>query len=169
MIQKFRITVDGKVLKEATYEDPAKSGSDRVSTNTISASSSVVVELVDIYGHKYTKNSVSGGIKDEEKENPEIPKNPELPTLPSLEEELAANTPPVITISNPSRSSISVYQGDTFNLRFSTKIGTTKRTISVAIDGIPISTATTGSDFVIPISSNNLSAGNHTATITATN
>lgn len=169
MIKKFRITVDGKVLKEATYEDPAKSGSDRVSTNTISATSSVIVELVDVYGHKYTQNGASGGATSEETTTPETSTNPELPALPSLDEEVAANTAPIITISNPSRSSISVYQGDTFNLRFSAKITTTKRTVSVAINGIPVSTATTGSDFVIPITTDNLPAGNHTATITATN
>lgn len=166
MIQKFRVTVDGKILKEAKYDDPAKTGSDRVSTNTISDSSNVLVELVDVYGMKYSKSGASGWLTTPATWSWQTDNAPQLP---SLNEEAQANTPPVISLTNPSRASISVYQGDVFNLRFNVQIATAKRTVSVSIDGVPISTANSGDSFVIPIGTTNIAPGDHTVVVTATN
>lgn len=169
MIEKFKITVDGKVLKEAKYDDPARSGTDRVSTNTINADSNVTVELVDIYGYKYTKSGSSGATN---LNNNATTSDTPLPGLPELHEETtvneASNVAPRITVTNPTRSSISVYSGDTFNLRFNTQVGTTRRTVSVSVDGAPIRSATSGESFVIPVDTSNLEPGNHTLNITLT-
>lgn len=56
MVEKLRILVNGKTIKESNYDDPAKSGSDRVSTNGIPENATVVVEIIDVYGHKYSKS-----------------------------------------------------------------------------------------------------------------
>lgn len=123
MISKIRILTDGKIIKNTQLDDPANNGSIEINTNQ--TNSSTVVELIDAYGYKYSQK-ISGG---------------ELsPTLPSMEEE-RQNIEPEITISNPPRSSISIYSGDMFNLRFQVNAGTTKRNISVQIDGKVVETA----------------------------
>ncbi len=154
-IRKFRVTVDGKTIKETTYDDAASNGKDRISTSELSNESAVVVELIDVYGHKYTKSGVTG-----------ITQNSEIPTLPSIVED-NENIEPSITITNPARASINIYKGEMFNLRFGTTLGTTKRTISIIIDGITLQTATSGDTFVIPIVTSEMSIGNHNVTITA--
>lgn len=157
-ISKFRVSVDGKVLKETSYDAPANSGADRISTTQISALSSVSVELIDTFGFKYSYNW-----------NPSWweaidPNNPSLPSISGEE----SNIDPNITVTNPSRSSISVYSWDMFNLRFSAKMAPGKRSIIVTLDWSTIQSASSWEVFVVPIETSSLSAGNHSISISAT-
>ncbi len=157
MIKTFRVTLDGKVLKETDYGSGAStSGSDRISTNQFTSDSVVTVNLVDTYGYRYSQSGQPGGAN---------PENPTLPsdtpgTLPSLIDEIGQNNPnaagPSITVSNPPRSSINIYQGDMFNLRFQVGVHTARRSVGIAIDGEVIQSANSGEVFVIPIASNDI-------------
>lgn len=162
-IRTFRVTVDGKVVKERTYEgDGLSSGSDRINIQEIQNAQNIRVDIVDVYGYRYSRTGASGGSDDNEVI---------LPTLPSIieEDQNNPNAPaPSITISNPARNNISIYAGDVFNLRFQASIHTARRTISVTIDGDTIQTAQSGEIFVIPVSTLNLAPGAHTVTVTAT-
>lgn len=85
------MSVDGKVIKENKYDDAARTGSDRVSTSGLSSGSKIIVELVDVYGFKY---SHSGGSTETTA--------PETPNLPSINED-NANIIPLVNITNPAR------------------------------------------------------------------
>lgn len=91
LISRFKVSIDGKVIKDTKYDDAARTGSDRVSTSGISSGSKIVVELVDVYGFKY---SHSGGATETTP--------PETPNLPSITED-NANIAPFINITNPAR------------------------------------------------------------------
>lgn len=156
-IAKFRVSVDGKVLKETTYEDAARNGTDRISTTSLSASNAIVVDLIDAYGYRYSYSTNGSG-----EGTSEI-----TPTLPSINED-NTNIEPSISITNPSRGSISIYAGDMFNLRFGINVGTTKRTINVTLDGKNIQSATSGDTFVIPMLTADLTPGNHQVNVTVT-
>lgn len=107
LIGKLRVTVNGKVIKEATYEDPAKNGSDRISTTDINPTSKIEVDLMDVYGYRYSYTSITTG-----QTNTTLPSddNSNL-ILPSINDELQKNIPPpTITVTNPSRGSINIYQ-----------------------------------------------------------
>ncbi len=69
---------------------------------------------------------------------------------------------------NPLDTTISLYEGTNFNLRFQTTISTEVREISVTIDDKVVQSATTGELFVFPISSSGLEIGKHTVKISAT-
>lgn len=156
-IAKFRVSVDGKVLKETTYEDAARNGTDRISTTSLSASNAIVVDLIDAYGYRYSYSTNGSG-----EGTSEI-----TPTLPSINED-NTNIEPSISITNPSRGSISIYTGDMFNLRFGITVGTTKRTINVTLDGKNVQSATSGDTFVIPMLTADLTPGNHQVNVTVT-
>lgn len=159
-IRKFRVTVDGKILKETSYDDAGNSGKDRISTTEIKENSTAIVELIDIYGHKYTKSSSIG--------NSSATETQLTPPLPSITEDYS-NIEPSISITNPARSSISIYKGEMFNLRFNITPTQGKFTTSIIVDGVTLQTSSTGTDFVIPIVTSEMSIGNHNVTITTKN
>ena len=65
MIQKFRVTLDGKILRDTNYGSGASTnGSDRISTNQFSAESIVTVDLVDTYGYRYSRSGQPSGVVD---------------------------------------------------------------------------------------------------------
>lgn len=147
-------------MKERDYTGQEfTTGSERINLRELKDANSIVVDIIDVFGYKYSKSGAGRGNTED------------TPTLPSILDE-AENNPnaeaPSITISNPSRSGISLYSGDMFNLRFHANVHTKRRTITVAIDGNPIQTATSGEIFVIPVPTTDLPLGNHTVTITAT-
>jgi len=168
MIQKFRVTVDGKVLKENDHGSGASTqGSDRISTNQFSGDTVVTVDLVDSYGYRYSRSGQPGGSL-----NSGLPSESGSQDLPSLIDEIGQNNPnapgPSIVVSNPTRSSINIYQGDMFNLRFQVDVKTTRRNVVVTIDGNVVQSATSGEVFIIPVSSSDISVGSHQVAITAT-
>lgn len=170
-ISEFRVTINGEVVKNNKYDNPNTSGSDRINTSRIDGNTNVSIELVDKFGFKYIfKNSGELPPTEENAISPsDLKPTPTLdprlePTLPSIREEIPA---PNITITNPSRSSISIYSGDLFNLRFGVQSQSSKKNISVKMDGNTLHTASSGENFVFPISSNGISEGNHTITVTA--
>lgn len=63
-------------------------------------------------------------------------------------------------------ASVNLYSGDKFNLRFSITVGTDSREVNVSMDGKNITTATSGDIFIIPVSSDGISVGKHTISIT---
>lgn len=63
---------------------------------------------------------------------------------------------------------INLYAADAFNLRFSTKVSTSEREVSVFLDGKTIQTATSGDVFVIPVNSTGLEPGIHNIMIQIT-
>lgn len=153
-IVKFRVTADGKVLKEESYNEwGLQEGNSRISTNQIKDISSIQIDLIDNFGFRYTQIGTSWS-----SENPQPDPITENPT----------NTPdPTINLINPSRGQITLYSGDPFNLRFSVIIWTQQRNITISLDGNILQSATNGDTFIIPISSENLSEGDHAITITA--
>ncbi len=150
-IVKFRVTADGKVLKEEEYgTEGKKEGNNRISTNQIKDANSVQIDLIDNFGFRYTKIGADWW-------NESI-----LPPLDPITENNPNAPAPTINITNPSRKQISLYSGDPFNLRFNTVVGTQKRTMNVTLDGETIQSAAAGDIFVIPISTESLSEGTHT-------
>lgn len=63
---------------------------------------------------------------------------------------------------------INLYNGDAFNLRFSTVISTLEREITILIDGNVVQSTKNGDIFVFPINSTGLSVGSHNITIQVT-
>lgn len=161
-IAKFRAITNGKVLKETKYDDRANSGSDRASISDVPAGTTVTIELIDVYGNKYTR-SISAGTETTA-ETPTLTP----PSLPSLIED-TSNIEPTITITNPSRSSINIYKGEMFNLRFWTNLPPATGSVTISVDGVALKNATGQSEFVIPIVTSEMSLGNHSVTVTASN
>ena len=100
------------------------------------------VEVTDIYGFLYTKTQtllIGNGVNTGNS---------------------GSTKSPTISLINPRESSprISLYSGDTFNLRFSVDAGTAQREVSVTIDGNVVQSASSGDIFVIPIGSQGLTA-----------
>ncbi len=77
------------------------------------------------------------------------------------------NDPPVITITNPIDGTVSLYEGDFFNLRGSIKDRSSIRSINIYIDGRPIKIGLPGRKFTQKISSKNLALWTHTIKIEA--
>lgn len=75
--------------------------------------------------------------------------------------------PPVITLTNPVDDSISVFQGDFFNLRWDIQDAGSIRSINIYIDGEPEKIGLTGRSFSYPIGTLNLEEWIHAITIEA--
>ena len=147
-IKTIRI-FQGNVMKfETNYDEPKSAGLQRVTIQLDRESDTLSIEAVDTFGFRYNESSTVTVT--------------EIPWVPS-------NTnPPVITMINPvaGDSSISIYNDQFFNLRFSVSSSTMNNEISVAVDGKTVKTMTTGNAFAIPINEGgNLSPWNHTATV----
>lgn len=74
-----------------------------------------------------------------------------------MRDEVPHTAAPTITISNPPRGSITLYEGDPFNFRFQAQTGTPKKNISIKMDGSVIQSASVGESFVVPINTTGLS------------
>lgn len=76
-VKRFRVIQDGKILKDIDYgNDGKQSGSDRVNLNTISATSDIRIDVIDVYGYRYSHSTIeSGGTADNN------------PILPSIQDE----------------------------------------------------------------------------------
>lgn len=139
----------GNVLKfETTYDEPKSTWLQRVTIQIDRGSDTLSVEAVDTFGFRYDSSSTVTVS--------------EIPTPVSNAE------PPKITMINPVEgdASISIYNDQFFNLRFSVTSSTINNEISVAVDGKTIKTMTTGNAFVIPMNEwGSLSPWSHTATV----
>lgn len=154
-IAKISIKYDDKVLLENTYGSGGKKeGSERIATNLPQWEDVIHVDVVDIYGFRYTesKSILIGG-------DSSVSIN-----------ETASKIPPSITMINPKGNDgqINLYNGDAFNLRFSTVVSTLEREITILIDGNVVQSTKSGDIFVFPINSTGLSVGSHNITIQVT-
>lgn len=77
------------------------------------------------------------------------------------------STPPDITIKNPSRSSISLYSGDPFNLRWKVIDHGGIKSINIYIDWRLIEWWITESDFVYPVSTQYITPWEYTMRVEA--
>lgn len=118
--------------------------------NLTNGDNTFTVELVDNFGYKYTESRT---IK--------------IGNSNTSSSQTNTNIDPQITTTNPrnSDSRISLYAGDSFNLRFSITVGTESREISITLDDKTIQNATAGDVFVVPVSTSGFSVGNHTLKI----
>lgn len=93
------------------------------------------VELIDIYGYTYTESKTIkiGNSTSSTSSN--------------------TNIDPQITTINPKNGNnrVTLYAGDSFNLRFSIAVGTESREISISLDDTSIQNAAAGDVFVVPI------------------
>ncbi len=156
IIEKLRIISEAKVIKEISYGSSGTTlGTARINIGNIR---NITIEAIDIYGYKYTDILAS------------LPGTDIIP----IEDSSTGNNSspkfaPSITMINPKSSSLNIYAGDTFNLRFQTSIATTVREITVTLDDRVIQTATSGDIFVFPVSSADLVVGTrHTVKIIIT-
>ncbi len=152
MIQKIKITPNGGEWKEIVYG----SGAIKYGTATITVNSwepvGLTVDLIDIYGFKYTQSAT---ILD-------------VPTESWwIETEPPSDTWPKITMINPKNNNLNLYTWDPFNLRFQVDISTTTREIQVFLNNSVYHTATNGKFFLLPMSSAWLPEWKHTVRITA--
>jgi hypothetical protein len=152
MIQKIKITPNGGEWKEIVYG----SGAIKYGTATITVNSwepvGLTVDLIDIYGFKYTQSAT---ILD-------------VPTESWwIETEPPSDTWPKITMINPKNNNLNLYTWDPFNLRFQVDISTTTREIQVFLNNSVHHTATNGKFFLLPMSSAWLPEWKHTVRITA--
>lgn len=147
IIDRIRATADGKLIKETIYgSSGTTSGTTRINLGTIY---NATIEAIDVYGYKYSKDTLG---------SPE----PNTGTNPIV------NTPPTLTMINPKSSTLSIYDGDNFNLRFQTSVSTETREVSVTIDDKVIQSATSGDIFLFPVSTSWIPTGRHTVKITVT-
>ena len=147
MIDRIRAIADGKVLKETIFgASGSTTGTTRINLGQVY---NATIEAIDVYGYKYSEGVIG---------------SPNTNTGSVSE----SKTPPTIAMTNPKSSSLNLYEGDTFNLRFQTSISTVVREISVTIDDKIIQSATTGDIFVFPVSATGLTQGKHSVKITAT-
>jgi hypothetical protein len=153
-IKTIRIRYDWEIIREIEYGSWAKTtGSERTAIELHSGDTPIILEAIDIYGFQYN------GSKDTLISNQTWGTN----STPSQ-----TNTQPTITLLNPKWSGISLYAGDSFNLRFRISVGTTNREVQVTLDGKTIQTANSGESFVFPISSDWLLWGNHKVQVNLT-
>jgi hypothetical protein len=152
MIQKIKITPIGGEWKEVVYG----SGAIKDGTATITVKpwerADLTVDMIDIYGFRYTKNA---RILD-------------VPTDSWwVEAEPSIERGPEITMINPKNNNLNLYAWDPFNLRFQVDISTTTREIQVFLNNTVHHTATNGKFFLLPMSSAWLPEWKHTVRITA--
>ncbi len=97
-------------------------GSERITMNLKNGENTFSIELTDIYGYRYTESK----------------------TLKIGTNTVSTVTGPQITTINPkdNDSRITLYAGNSFNLRFSTSVGTEAREISIFLDDVLIQSAT---------------------------
>ncbi len=149
IITKFVLKSGQEILENITYGTWGKmNGSQRSSMSLKQWENTFFIELTDIYGYIYTesKTLMIG----------------EAGTNPSW-----ISKDPTITTMNPKNTDtrITLFAGDSFNLRFTTQISTDAREISVSIDGESIQNATAWELFVIPVGTAGITPGNHTLKI----
>lgn len=148
-IQKFVFKFGSEIRDTIDYGSWGKTnGNQRTTMNVKNGDNTFTIELTDIFGFVYTESktlSIWSGIPTTEQKNKE----------------------PTITTLNPKNNDnhISLYSGDSFNLRFSISVGTETREVSVLLDTATIQNATAWDLFVIPVGTSWVSTGNHTLTI----
>jgi penicillin-binding protein 1A len=146
--------LDGdKIIKEIAYGNSGTtSGTARIN---LALAKNISIVAIDIYGYKYSDVLTA------------LPGTDIIPIDPWANQ-TDGKTPPTVTMLNPRWSSLNLYSGDVFNLRFQTSISTWVREIVVTIDDAVIQTADTGDVFVFPVSATGLSVGKHTVKIKVT-
>lgn len=145
-IKHFVLKSGNEILTNIDYGTWGKTNaSERTTMNLANGDNTFSVELTDIYGYKYTESKT-------------IKIGDSTSSTPSN-----TNIDPQITTINPKNGDnrVTLYAGDSFNLRFSIAIGTESREISISLDDTSIQNAAAGDVFVVPIGTSWLSAGNH--------
>jgi penicillin-binding protein 1A len=149
IIDRIRAIANNKPLKEVVY------GSGGTTTGTVRMNLGkeydVTIEAIDTYGYKYSEWVIGGNNGNQ-----------------SGSGTIVKKSPPTIEMINPRDTTMNLYEGTSFNLRFQTTISTEIREISVTIDGKVIQSATTGEIFVFPVSSTGLAPGKHTVKVSVT-
>lgn len=148
-IKHFTLKSGNEILSDVDYGTGGKiNASERVSLNLKKWENTFSIEIIDIYGYKYTES-----------------KTLKIGNADAGTSE--TNIEPQITTINPKSGDtrITLYAGDSFNLRFSVTVGTEAREISITLDDTTIQNASAGDVFVVPIGTSWLSTGNHTLKI----
>lgn len=154
-IISLRVLQDNKELRSTAFGSGAqKSGKERVSLSLLNGSSVITVEVIDQYGFKYTESKTVIA-------NENWTQWTESGTTPTNDTTLKIN------VINPRGGNINLYEGTTFNLRFSVDIATANREIQVLVDNTSIQNATAWDMFVIPVWTAGLTPGKHTLKIIA--
>jgi penicillin-binding protein 1A len=157
-IATLRVLINDVLKKEFTYGTGANERFTETSTiDSINQWDIMKVELIDMYGFKYTEMKSYMGKSDQLTPSQEAPSN--------TNEEVIN---PEITLTNPKGWKLNLYEWDTFNLRFQVKVWTANREVLVTMDDKTIQTANAGEFFVIPIWSTWLANWLHTGKITLT-
>ncbi len=160
-IRQIILSENGNTIKTVDYTNPKAIANDRINMSRVWDVNNLKITLIDIYWYRYEKTGVSttwgnDNLINNNNNNNKTPNND-----PNA-------LPPKVQISNPKGNSIGIYKWDMFNLRFNAWIQTDTREVVVKVDGTPIHSATQWNIFVIPISTQDMSVGTHTITITAT-
>lgn len=157
-INTLRVLINDILKKEFTYGTGANERlTESTGIDTVNQGDIIKVELVDVYGFKYTE------MKTYMSKNDENPGDKETPGTTNGE-----SINPEIVLINPKWWKLNLYEWDTFNLRFQVKVWTANREVLITIDDKTIQTANAWEFFVIPISSTWLASGLHTGKITVT-
>ena len=126
MIKNLVLKSGSEILENVSYGTGGKTnGSQRSSMSLRNGENTFMIELTDIYGYTYTDSKtliIGNGITTTDGSSI---KNPTISTI------------------NPKNSDtrISLFSGDSFNLRFSISVGTEAREVSVFLDGVSIQNA----------------------------
>jgi hypothetical protein len=131
----------------------------------------VKLEVTDIYWYRYRETrTLVGWILEEW--NPSSTGSTSINatwtltfpnTNPTLSPSISVTTPPPkITITRPGNGTMSVYKGDTSNLRFGIEVWPGVREVTVALNGNTIYSASSGENFVVPIETSTLEAWSYT-------
>lgn len=150
-IKQFQLKMGDSVKESIDFgTGGTKNGKQRTNLELKNGDNTFTVELIDRYGYTYTES-----------------KTLKIWNGDSSNGNLGSNEPPKITTINPKDNDtrISLYSGDSFNLRFNIAVSTEAREVSVLLDNTSIQNATAGDLFVIPVGTSGVSAGNHTLTI----
>ncbi len=145
-IAKMTMKYENDDKLSVLYDTWAKmTGSARNSIDLKNGDHTFTVALVDIYGFTYTESTTIS-----------------IGWWPSL-----SGKAPSIGLLNPKgvNPKISLYSGDTFNLRFNVDVSTSAREVTLFMDDAVLQNASAGELFVIPISSAWLSNWSHTLRI----
>lgn len=171
--KEFALIYDNetKVLQSSEWK---KSGNGRMSITLDSSIHVVKLEVTDIYGYRYSESRTlawwileEGEVNNTSTGTANATWTLTFPsTTPSITPTISLNaTPPKITLNRPANGSMSVYKGDTSNLRFGISVVPWVREVSVNVNGRTIYTNTSWENFVVPIETTILETGTYPITI----
>ncbi|GAB0174437.1 MAG: hypothetical protein HHAS10_03160 [Candidatus Altimarinota bacterium] len=166
--KEWSLKFDGET-KILQASEGKKDGSGRMNISLDSGVHEILLEVIDQYGYKYREvKTLAGGIL-EESETSNTGSAPihtsgslNFPSSnPQLSPSLAISIPPKITLTRPAGGNMSVYQGDTSNLRFNISVEPGVREVNVSLNGSNIYSANNGDSFVVPIDTTGLKEGTY--------